>query len=133
MPVVSSIGFTNNVVPIGPDQQPEGQYVYAPTDTFASLQKAPTGATFDLFLPGPNVPRPPGALPTPLPAGGDFYRFADPLGKLTGAHSVTVHGSGFPILGSDTIILSSAGSEAEFTFDDTAQAWIACLCFPQVD
>jgi len=131
MPVVSSIGFSNNVTPIGPDQQPDGEYAFAPTDTYASLQKTPTGATFDLFLPGPGVPRPPGALPTPLPANGDYYRFADPLGSLTFAHSVTVHGSGFPIGGNPSVVLNVAGTEAEFTFDDTAQAWIACLCTPQ--
>jgi hypothetical protein len=134
MPVVNTNGPKNAVTPIfleGVDS--EAHYFVAPDDTYASVQATPpTGAL--VILPGPDS-----TGETGLPSNGDFYRVADPLGKIAGGTPVGVWGGGYPINGSShatavaDVSLDTAFSEAEFTFDDTAQAWIACICVPGGD
>ena len=138
MPQVSTNSPKNAVTPIFQTALEGSIYVVAPDDTYASIQAdtadharppvvpLPIGAT--VRLPGPNTD------PLKLPSNGDYYRVSDPLGRLgvtSAGHNgeLTVDGGGYPMVSNNpTVILGIAYTEAEFTFDDTAQAWICCIC-----
>jgi len=140
MPVVSTNGPKNQVTPVFAEASAGPVYVFAPDDTYASVQPdstdptprtpsiaLPTGAK--LQLPGPDV-----VPAVPLPSNGDYYRFADPLGRIgVGAKFLLIDGGGYPIFGAAQTGASVPFSEGEFTFDDAAQAWIACICLPSED
>ncbi|MFI4971193.1 MAG: hypothetical protein ACHP7H_00820 [Hyphomicrobiales bacterium] len=130
MPKVSTNGPKNLVTRVFGVDHPASTYVYAGDDTYASVAaQPPAGAT--LQLPGPNKPNTnPDVDNTDLPSNGDYYKFADPRGHISGAHPVVIDGGGYPILGNPTLTITAAFAEGELTFDDEAQAWIACICFP---
>jgi hypothetical protein len=146
MPVVSTNSPKNNVTPVFGADNPGRTYVFAPDDTFASIQVAPNEPTpltptialpanALIQLPGPFMPSTSTVQnETDLPSNGDYYRIADPYGRVgVGGQGVTVDGGGFPIFGEPSILLDFAFVEAEFTFDATAKAWIACVCNEGVD
>jgi hypothetical protein len=146
MPVVSTNSPKNAVTPIFAIAALGVVYQFAADDTFASIQPADTDHAAQ---PGQPLPRTPTvALPagstvvlpgpttdaTKLPSNGDYYSVADPVGRLgVGGGEVTIDGGGYPINGAATQVLTVAYSEATFTFDDAAQAWIYCLCKPGED
>ena len=141
MPKVSTNGPKNQVTPVFGVDNPGPVYVLAGDDTYASVQVAPTeptpltptialpvGATIQ--LPGPRQPHTSLVVDnTDLPSGGDYYKVADPYGRISvGGVDLVVDGGGYPIFGLPTVTLSRPYAGIEFTFDDTAQAWIACTC-----
>jgi hypothetical protein len=140
MPKVSTNGPKNQVTPVFGVDNPGPSYTFAGDDTYASVQAAPNdptpltpsiplpvGATIQ--LPGPRRPHTSLVIDnTDLPSGGDYYKVADPRGRIGLGVDLTIDGGGYPILGAPTLVLDVDYAEAEFTFDDTAQAWIACVC-----
>jgi hypothetical protein len=134
MPVVATNAPKNAVTPIfleGTLSPPH--YTVAPDDTYASVQRTPPAGAL-VILPGPDS-----TGLTELPSNGDYYKVSDPLGRISGGAPVGVWGGGYPIQGSShttptaDVSLTTAFSDAEFTFDDAAQAWIACVCVPLGD
>lgn len=116
MPKVSTIGLVNKVRAVDADT------VVSDDDTWITAGPGWLAA-HTIKLPGPS------STPDNLPSNGDFYNFGDPQGRLGGGHAV-IDGGGYPIQGSSTITLGTNFTEATFTFDDTNQAWIACVCIP---
>ena len=135
MPAVATNAPKNNVTPIYQDGTSSApHYFVAQDDTYASVQATPPAGAL-VILPGPDST----AASDQLPSNGDYYKVSDPLGKIAGGTPVGVWGGGFPIQGTSHVTpvadvsLATAFAEAEFTFDATAQAWIACICLPEED
>lgn len=118
MPKLSVIGTVNRVAHLPPFG---GTHHVSADEDLASVS-GPTWAGGTVVLPGPV------SSPNDLPSDGDYYGVADPRGLVTGNSPLNVDGGGYPIQGAPTMVFTSPFSEATFTFDDIAQAWIACVC-----
>ena len=118
MPQMSVVPFAAVVVYAGANSATS--FHFSPEDCTAVIQGIPPSGNLDVFLPGPNDPVPPGE--------GDWYIIADPNGLLTpgdgGAQSVTIHGNGFPINGSPTLVINATNGWAAFQFDPVNRVWI---------
>jgi hypothetical protein len=115
---MSVVPFASVVVYAGANG--EASFHFSPEDCTAVVQGIPPSGNLDVFLPGPDDPIP--------PAEGDWYILADPKGLLTAgdgsSRSATVHGNGFPINGSATLVLNATHGWAAFQFDPRNRVWI---------
>lgn len=125
MPSVSQAPIFNKIAYI------TGDHVVSRDESIASIKTMPTGG-LEIFLPGPTAPFPPGGPKVELPDDGDYYAVQDVKGLVSVGNSLTVSGSGYPIMWNGvqaaTIETVGAGSGGEFTFHVDAQAWYFCPC-----
>lgn len=141
MPILSTNPPQNGSTPVFGAENPGPVYVMGPADVTASVQAAPNDPTPQtpsialpvgalIQLPGPRMPSSSSVVnETGLPSNGDFYVIADPLGRINvGGRHLFIDGGGYPILGLAQLELTVAYEGAHLEFDDTAQAWICCLC-----
>lgn len=126
MPKVSTNGPKNSVRPLTFPLNGGNRQAFSDDDTYLTVT-AEVPASALVILPGPS------SSPDNLPSSGDYYCIADPLGFLT-SRELGVWGGGYPIQGTShntavaDLELNTNFQEACFTFDDTNQAWIVCIC-----
>ncbi len=125
MPSVSQAPIFNRIVYV------DGDHVFAPDESIASINSMPAVGGITLFLPGPTSPVRAGTARV-LPSDGDYYEVQDVKGLVAAGHPVTLDGGGYPIrngaANAGTSVSNVAGSGCEVTFHDKEQAWYLCPC-----